>query len=133
MLHRLRRSSNTRISKRTSCRRESLMGADAFVAFYSVRYILADDEVEAVETNRDRRVVAARGTKLQLHMGRLTDGEPYFLLIGLRLGVFGVENDSYRSFDALSLERIMVDTRGKLAEAGLSGEPQLHLQLEAQY
>jgi hypothetical protein len=27
----------------------------------------------------------------------------------------------------------MSDTRQKLAEAGLSGEPKLHLQLEAQY
>ncbi len=109
------------------------MGADAFVAFYGVRYVLADDEIEAVESDQDRRVIAARGAKLQTYFGRLTDGEPYFLLIGARLGVFGVENDPYRSFDTSALERIMVDTLGKLAEAGLSGEPQLHLQLEAQY
>jgi len=109
------------------------MGADAFVAFYGVRYVLTDDEVEAVETNHDRRVRAARGAKLHTYMGRLTDGEPYFLLIGMRLGILGVENDSYRCLDASGLERIMADTKGKLAEAGLSDEPHLHLQLEAQY
>lgn len=109
------------------------MGADTFIAFCGVRYLLAESEIDAVEIHQDRRVLAARRVKLQTYFGRLTDGEPHFLLVGARLGVFGVENDSYGSFDAPTLARMMLDTRAKLAEAGLSGEPQLHLQLEAQY
>lgn len=109
------------------------MGADAFIALYGLRYTLAGDEAEAIEEGSDARVVAARRAKLQTHFGRLTDGEPHFLLIGTRLGVFGSENESARSVDASELEQITRDTAAKLREAGLSGTPKLHLQFEAQY
>jgi hypothetical protein len=109
------------------------LGADAFIAFYGLRYVLSNSERDAVEQQTDERVVAARRAKLQAHFGRITDGEPHFLLIGTRLGVFGVENESSRSVDGAQLDQIMRDTAAKLREAGLSGKPQLHLQLQAQY
>ena len=109
------------------------MGADAFIAFYGLRYTLSDGELDAVEQRTDHRVIAARRVKLQTSFGRLTDGEPHFLLVGTRLGVFGVENESARSVDGGELQKIMSDTATKLREAGLSGVPGLHLQFEAQY
>ena len=109
------------------------MGADAFVAFYGVRYTLSEDECDAVERRTDPRVTVARRTRLDSHLGRLTDGEPHYLLIGTSLGIFGVENETSRSVDAPEIERIMRDTAATLSEAGLTGTPQLHLQLEAQY
>jgi hypothetical protein len=110
------------------------MGADAFIVFYGIRYsITSDEDVEAVERAKDPRIIVAKRAKLQAYWGRLTDGEPYFLLIGTRLGVFGIENQSQSAIDGPALERIMRDTRDTLSAAGLSGEPQLHLQLEAQY
>jgi hypothetical protein len=109
------------------------LGADAFIAFYGLRYTLTDAEIDTVEQNTDERQVAARRAKLQTYFGRLTDGEPYFLFVGTRLGVFGVENESERSVDATQLEQIMRDTAAKLESAGLRGAPQLHLQLQAQY
>jgi hypothetical protein len=78
-------------------------------------------------------VTAARRTRLDSHLGRLTDGELYYLLIGTSLGVYGVENESARSVDTTELDRVMRQTAAMLAEAGLTGTPQLHLQLEAQY
>jgi hypothetical protein len=83
--------------------------------------------------DRAERTIAARRVKLQAYSGRLTDGEPYFLLVGTRLGVFGAENESHRSIDEPQLEQIMRDTATKLEAAGLAGTPQLHLQFEAQY
>jgi hypothetical protein len=109
------------------------MGADAFVAFYGLHYTLSDDEADAVEQQTDARVTAAKRAKLQTYFGRLTDGEPYFLLLGTRLGVFGVENECGRSFDAAALDRIMRETATKLRKAGLPDTPQLHLQLVAKY
>lgn len=109
------------------------MGADAFIAFYGVRYTLTDAEMDAVERNADERTIAARRVELQAYSGRLTDGEPPFLLVGTRLGVFGVENESHRSIDEPQLEQIMRDTATKLEAAGLLGTPQLHLQFQAQY
>jgi hypothetical protein len=109
------------------------LGADAFIAFYGLRYTLTDAEMDAVEQNSDERVVAARRAKLQTYSGRLTDGQPSFLLVGTRLGVFGLENESERSVDGAQLEQIMRDTAAKLQTAGLPGAPQLHLQFEAQY
>ncbi len=58
------------------------MGADAFIAFCGLRYLLSDDEVEAVEANQDDRVKVARSAKLDAYFGRLTDGEPYFFSSG---------------------------------------------------
>ena len=109
------------------------MSADAFVAFYGVRYTLSEDECEAVEQRTDPRVTAARRTRLDSHLGRLTDGDPYYLLIGTSLGVFGVENQSARSVETTEIDRVMRQTAAMLVAAGLPGTPQLHLQLEAQY
>jgi hypothetical protein len=109
------------------------MGSDRFICYCGLRFVITEREVEAVEMNLDERVLAARNVGLHCYLGRLTDGEPHFLLIGIRLGAFGIENDAYRSLDQTTLERTMVQTRAKLARAGLSGEPELHFQLEGQY
>jgi hypothetical protein len=134
-LNRRRQPSGSLRLARRACdwRDEVEMGADSFVVYYGLRYVVADEDIEAVERRTDHRVIAARRTKLQTYFGRLTDGEPHFLFVGTQLGVFGVENDSLQAYDAPALERIINDTRRKLAEAGLPGEPQLHLQLQAQY
>ena len=89
--------------------------------------------MEAVEENTDERVLAAKRAKLQTYSGRLTDGQPYFLFVGTRLGILGVQNDSERSLDTTFVEHVMRDTAAKLSSAGFQGVPQLHLQLEAQY
>jgi hypothetical protein len=109
------------------------LGADSFIAFYGLRYTLTNSELDAVSSRTDERVVAARRERLRTHFGRLTDGEPYFLFVGMPLGVFGLQGDSERSYDWDELEQLKADTATKLAAAGLQGTPQLHLQLEAQY
>ena len=109
------------------------MGADAFVAFVGVRYTLADDELDAVERETDARVVAAANGHLQTHFGRMTDGEPYFLFVGTRLGWLGVEHDTEIAIDAQDLAQIVSHTQEKLRAAGIGEPPRLYLQLVAQY
>jgi hypothetical protein len=109
------------------------LGADAFIVFYGLRYTLSEGELETVEQRTDHRVTAARRVKLQTYFGRLTGGEPHFLLVGTRLCVLGAENESAGSVDGVELRQIMSDTAAKLQEAGLSGRPGLHLEFEAEY
>ena len=109
------------------------MGADAFIAFYGLRYTLSTEELEAVESRTDERIIAARRAKLHTHFGRVTEGEPHTLLIGTQLGVFGLENEAVRSVAAPELDRLIRDTTARLDEAGLRGDPALHLRFEAKY
>jgi len=109
------------------------LGVNAFIAFYGLRYTLSDGERDAVEQRTDHRVIAARRVKLQKYLGRHTDGEPHFLLVGTHLGVLGMENESANFVGGVELQQIMSDTAAKLEEAGLSGAPGLYLQFEDQY
>ena len=111
-----------------------LMGADAFHAFYGLRYEVADaDEVDELDEKNDPRLAAAKKGRLHVCTGRMTDGEPYFLFIGRHLGMFGVEGETEKSFDMQDLSKQAEETASKLQEVGLAGEPRLWFQLEAQY
>jgi hypothetical protein len=111
------------------------MGADALVAFYGIRYEIQNDEESllSLEENRDPRCLAARRAKLACYWGRPTDGEHYFLFIGTKLGSFGIQGDVARSFTDQALIQIAEETKAKLREAQLEGEPKLWLQFEGQY
>jgi hypothetical protein len=115
------------------------LGADAVVVCYGLRYsigqdaALSDADLEPFERNTDHRVVAARRVGLQSYFGKVTDGGEYFLLVGTILGPYGVENHERDQVPDAKLAELMNRTRRLLAEAGLEGEPALHLQLEAQY
>ena len=111
------------------------MGADAFVVFFGVRYSIPDDDddLEKLDSRTDPRVEAARGAGLHTYCGRLTEGEDHFLLIGFRLGVFGVENELQKSIWERELLQTMERTRLKLRDASFKEEPALHLQLDAQH
>jgi hypothetical protein len=113
--------------------RGAVVGADAVSAFYGLRYTLTAAESDAVERGVDYRVNAARQCKLHIRTGRLTDGQPEFLLIGTRLGVFGVQDQASLSLSIPELDGLVTVTNERLRSAGLEGTPQLHLQLEAQY
>ena len=112
------------------------MGADAFIAFYGIRSEIGDaDAADAIYDRNDTRLASAKRAKLDTYIGRLTDGEPYFLFIGRRLGVFGVEGETSKAFPADDLARIAQQTDDAMISLGLGlpGEPQFWFQLEAQY
>lgn len=110
------------------------MGADAFVAYFGLKYTLPPDaDVTELEEMSDARVVTARRAGLDTCWGRLTDGEYYYLLIGAELGVFGVEGIQDLSLSHDDVSRTAEKTAAKLKAAGFSDAPAFHFQLDAQY
>ncbi|WP_428304838.1 hypothetical protein [Lacipirellula sp.] len=110
------------------------MGADSVIAFYGVRYEVGDaDEVDALETSQDERLRIAKLAKLQTWCGRTTDGEPYHLLVGRKLGAFGVQGEVSRDYSADDLAAIARTVDETLIAHGFVGEPRFWFILEAQY
>ena len=112
------------------------MGADAFVAFYGIKFPLDpdnDDELDACGLGTDWRCRAAAESGLESHSGRMTDGEDYFLFVGERLAWLGLEHDSYSSVNPMELSETMERVAAKLRDAGFSQSPSLHLQFVGQY
>jgi hypothetical protein len=112
------------------------VGADSFVAFFGIKLSLDpedEDVLDACGDETDSRCVTAKAAGLQVHSGRMTDGEDYFLYIGHRLGWLGLEHESYAALSEPQFLEIAASVRKKLVEAGFHEQPKLHLQLEAQY
>lgn len=112
------------------------MGADSVVAFFGIKLPLDpedEDTLDACGDETDPRCVAAKAVGLQVHCGRMTDGEDYFLYVGHRLGWIGVQRASHVTVSEPRFLEIAAMVRGKLVEAGFLEQPELHLQLEAQY
>ena len=112
------------------------MGADYFLAFYGIKVPLDSDnesEQEACGLGTDPRCVRARTAGLQTHTGRMTEGEDYFLYVGRKLATLGVEAEPHAAHSIVSVVAIAHDTAQRLRDAGFSGQPALHFQLEAQY
>ena len=112
------------------------MGADSFFAFFGIKLSLdPEDEgvLDACGDETDSRCVTAKAAGLQVHSGRMTDGEDYFLYVGHRLGWIGLEGDRYTTLSEPQFIEIAASVRKRLVEAGFREKPGLHLQLEAQY
>ncbi len=112
------------------------MGADSFVAFFGIKLSLDpedEDVLDACGDETDPRCVAAKAVGLQVHSGRMTDGEDYFLYVGHRLGLIGLQHDRHTTLSEPQFLEIAASVRKRLVEAGFQEQPKLHLQLEAQY
>jgi hypothetical protein len=113
-----------------------MMGADAFVAFFGIKVTLDpqdEDTLDACGMETDPRCVAAKKAGLETHSGRMTDGEDYFLLIGQRLGLLGLEYEPHVKVAPDRLAALISDVQARLKQAGFNETPALHLQFEAQY
>jgi hypothetical protein len=109
------------------------MGADAFIGFYGIEVVLLPGEVTAVETKTDERVVRARKNKLLCHLGRITDGEPYHLLIGKEIAWLGLEHNAAVTCSDDTLAAIQEEVRKKLMNAGFTENPRLIFKIHTQY
>lgn len=110
------------------------MGSDFFYVFFGVRYqVNSEEDIEQLETGANPRLRAAKKVKLQSCFDRLTDGEPHFLLIGTKIGTFGVEGAASAELSEAELAHLVASTKAKLLEAGIANEPRFHFQLAAQY
>jgi hypothetical protein len=109
------------------------MGADAFVSFYGIEEVLTSDEAEAFDPRTDGRVARARRNQLHFHLGRITDGRDYHLLIGRKLADLGVQASEEATCTDAEFATIQDEVRRKLKAAGFSGEPKLIFKLHARY
>lgn len=112
------------------------MGADAFVVFYGVRETVpADDhsQLDQLESGSHPVLRSANAANLQTWWGRLTEGSDYHILIGRKVGVFGVENDHDSSLEIGAIKEVAEQVASRIKASGISGSPSLHFQLEAQY
>jgi hypothetical protein len=112
------------------------MGADAFIAFYGIKFDLdPDDEggLDACDTGTDARCLKARSAGLETYSGRMTDGEDYFLYIGRRLASLGIEHDQHVTQSVEQVSSVAADVKTKLKAAGFSQPPELHFQFIGQY
>ncbi len=112
------------------------MGADAVIVFYGIREIVPPDDeelLESLDSGTHPLLIAARSVGFDSWWGHFTDGSDYHVLIGKRLGVFGVENDCAASLNSDVLLNMIQDVRAALESTDIAGVPALHCQLEAQY
>ena len=108
------------------------MGADVFVVYYGVRYVVSDDaELTQLEELRHPTLRAATAVGLEHWWGPLPDNEEdYYFLVGTEIGTFGWEGEHHRSVEDNTLLGIMEDTHDKLRQAGIREAPSLHIQFE---
>ena len=109
------------------------MGADAFIAFYGIEEILSLEEASVLDYRTDDRIARARRNRLSFHLGRVTDGRDYHLLIGKKIADLGVERREEASYVDSEFAVIQAEVKLRLKAAGFSGEPKLLFRLNAEY
>jgi hypothetical protein len=109
------------------------MGADAFTGFYGIEMTIPVMEIETFDERNDQRISRARKNKLHYHIGRITDGMDYHLLIGKKIADLGLQAGEHISYSDTQMAEIQSDVRVRLKQAGFTEEPRLIFKLEAQY
>jgi len=105
------------------------MSASACVVFFGLRYEIDRNEIEALETRSDTRIVAAKKSGLQYYWANFgTPGERYLLFVGAKIAVLGLEDNLQFSLSAEDFLALLESTKTKLKTADLNGPVSLHLQ-----
>src|SRR5579864_5536514 len=105
------------------------MSAPTCLFFYGLRFDVDKGSIEALEERTHPTLVAARKVGLQHYWGNFAEpGERYLLFVGAKLGVLGIEHLPEVRIDESALTEKAQETRAKVREAGLSGEPAVYLQ-----
>lgn len=102
------------------------MRSDRSIVYYGLLFELALAEIEAVERRLDERVILARKSKLDHYLGNFGGSEERFqLLIGLELGILGLENSHLILLEASELGALFESTAMKIRSAGFLQLPRL--------
>lgn len=104
------------------------MSAESTVVFFGLQFEVPAAEVELLELKRHPLLAKARAASLQHYWADFGDVEPrYFLIIGRKLAIVGLENDAEVTLGEEELSVSMAETSTKLRANGFSEEPQLIL------
>ena len=109
------------------------MGANGLLVCYGLRWQVGPGEVDLLERRQDPRQRAAKRHMLQSWWGVTTDPRTYVLLVGRLVGNFGWEGDHAARLTDAEAAAIAEETKARLKEAGLEGEPAWHYQFELDY
>ncbi len=90
-------------------------------------------EIEKFDERNDERITRARKNKLHYHIGRITDGMDYHLLIGKKIADLGLQAGEHVAYSDTEFSEIQADIRVRLKQAEFTKEPKLIFKLEAQY
>ena len=105
------------------------MSASACVAYVGIRYEIAEQEIELLESRNDPRQRAAKQAGLSSYWGNFGGSdERYLLFVGEEIAVLGVENLPRISVTSRQLADISESTEVALAKVHLSGDFALHLE-----
>ena len=115
------------------------MSADNFLVYYGLRVDFGnwEDEtideavIEQLELEEHPLQVSAAQVGLDTWWGNFSlTTEHYLLFIGKELGMFGWESGLSVSLNDDELQAIIKETKAKLKQANLAGEPKLWMQFE---
>jgi len=108
------------------------MSAESTLAFYGVRFEVANEEIISVEERSHPLLVKARQNGLKTYWGNFAfeEGDQYLLFIGDKIGILGAENDEEVQISIEELVRRARETSDKLKLAGILEPPMLYLAWE---
>lgn len=105
------------------------MGTSTCVIFYGVRFSVSGPEIEALEERSHSTQQAAKRVGLKHYWGRFgASGDEYYSFVGATLGLLGIENSLEVRLSDGDLRKLLDDTKAKLKDSGLTGEPAFYAQ-----
>jgi hypothetical protein len=108
------------------------MSAPSCLVFFGVRYELAPEELEQVETRTDERITRARSARLDHYLGNFAadNGEKWLLFIGKQLANTGPELGMCVELRSDQLQGLVAEASQKLASAGWREPARLFVQYQ---
>ncbi|HUT08940.1 MAG TPA: hypothetical protein VMY42_00445 [Thermoguttaceae bacterium] len=105
------------------------MSAESTVAFYGVRFEIADEDITSLEERSHPLLVKARQNGLKTYWGNFAEkGRKCLLFVGDKVGIFGLENDRQVRVSVDELANRANDTNARLQRAGIVEQAMLYLE-----
>jgi hypothetical protein len=105
------------------------MSSESTIVFYGIRLEISDGELDSLEERTHPLLVTARQNGLKHYWGNFAlKGSKYVLLIGDRLGVFGLENEKSLQISLPELATRAAETDDRLQRCGITEPARLLLE-----
>jgi len=104
------------------------MSADYCIAYYGVRFVVKQEEVEGIEKRTDPRIQQARKCGLQYWWDDFEgsgEEDAMCLYIGVEIGRLGIEDELYINKQVKELLEVFESTKEKLRGGGFDMEPSI--------
>ena len=115
------------------------MGADGFVVFYGVRRVIqSESEISLIEVKKHSIQQLAQKHRLQIWWGNNyesdnTEPDGEYVLIGHKIGNFGIEGKLADSLSDDAFIQMMHDVKAKFSAAKIEEAPKLLFQMDPDF